>query len=252
MQLILDQHVDTTGRFLLPSTDEINADLAVRQALYQWASQATNKHQLSYELWKRVLLQLTEYDGNRQWVLPLGEEWHINRIGDALEIQVTDAVTVDKGGEQSTHLGTDSIAWSFVREANDDQSSATSLVVRLPPDLNVEANKSSRGIINFGLSRAGDGDLHATSWKITPPWREGRSPVKLGSFLRGQKVPLHLRDSTPIVVCELKQTDSTEIVSSLVAVLVNDKWVVDAAWNSDASVNEGISEASCIILRLDG
>lgn len=250
VQIILEQRVDTAGRFLLP---ESISDLAVREALYKWASQSTNKYQLSYELWKRVILQLTEYHNNRNWVLPLGEGWNIKRLGDALQID-TDTREDDKdvhsqhGSKvdppiQSASLSIDSIPWSLVHELSSGQTSADTFLVKVPSHISSKDFNRNNGTINFVLSSA-----RAQNWKFTPPWREGRSPLKLGSFLRGQKVPLHLRDTTQTIICEIQQAKE----SLLVAVLVNDKWVVDAAWNSATSTDEEASITQYIRLCLEG
>jgi len=71
---------------------------------------------------------------------------------------------------------------------------------------------------------------HHDNLAITPPWRRGRSPIRVTEFLRGQKVPLHLRRQAPIVY--RRDTDGT---LSLVAVHVSskDEWIVDELFDPD-------------------
>lgn len=255
VQLILNKRVTKTGQFLLSDNENVNlSDLAVRQALYEWASQATNKRQLSYDLWKRVMDQLEHRHNNRQWVLPLGDEWNIQRVGDSLQVVNTATFTAGQGnGEGYQELALperEMLEWSMVEEINGNRQSETSkLVVRLPSELNsIEAKKIS-DVLKF--MKASPGDFQGIQWKITPPWRTGRSPVKLGSFLRGQKVPLHLRDSAPVIICKVRPAhEISEADPVLVAVQINGKWVVDAAWDSTGAVDQGASQNSYALLRL--
>ena len=61
--------------------------------------------------------------------------------------------------------------------------------------------------------------------KFTPPWRKGRSAIKIKEFLRGQKVPLHLRDES-IVLC---LTDNDTLAQHALAVYLDDTgWIVNA------------------------
>ena len=250
--MILKKHVDKTGRFILSDNEKVNlSDLAARQALYEWASRATNKRQLSYDLWKRVLDQLEIHHSNRQWVLSLGDEWSMHRMGDALQVLNATTYAAGKGnGEGYPEIAVperEMIEWSVVEEiTRSHQSETSSLVVRLPSELNIEANKIEDTITFVKVSPC---DFQGIQWKITPPWRKGRSPVKLGSFLRGQKVPLHLRDSAPVIVCEMRPDYNISAADSvLVAVRVNYKWVVDAAW--DSAANQGASLNTYALLRL--
>ena len=223
--------MDEHGRFLIPTGNYL--DLVARQALYEWVSQSISNQQVSYDLWKRVSSRLTDYPQNRQWTLELGSGWNLRRIGDALEtfFAADDNRTIN--GQQSDDPLTildsaEEISWSY----EDDATEQSTLAIILDPGL---SNSSFR----FVKSTAGAGKSNVCSWKFTPPSRKGRSPLKLLAFLRGQKVPLHLRESTPIIYfqshTENASSNFDNAESLLVAVFLNNKWVVDSAWNPSTS-----------------
>ena len=201
---------------MVVSTADFRADIVARHALYDWASSATGGHQVSYDLWKKILFQLEEYPENRIWTLPLGNGWQVVRTGEALE--VVPETTQD---QRSDATGEEALPWSY---ANKSSSEDCTLVVTPPTTKLLSPD-------NFIFFKSTVGGAGMSSWKFTPPWRTGSSPSKLGHFLRGQKVPLHLRGSTPVVYC--RNTGKDEVL--LVAVLVNGRWVEDVAWSSDTN-----------------
>ena len=78
--------------------------------------------------------------------------------------------------------------------------------------------------------------------RFTPSWRS--SPVKIRQFLRGQNVPLHERDSVPVLLLLLSAQKggnddesnghslATEMTALpiVAAVWVRDQWMVDKAY----------------------
>jgi hypothetical protein len=73
------------------------------------------------------------------------------------------------------------------------------------------------------------------SWTFVPPWRKGRSPIKVKDFLRGQKVPLHYRSGAPILYLV---GDDTAVA---VYVKQNDghgKWIMHADFEAADDTNE--------------
>jgi tRNA(Ile)-lysidine synthase TilS/MesJ len=108
---------------------------------------------------------------------------------------------------------------------------------------------------------------------FVPSWRRGRTPIKLKQFLRGQDIPLYQRDATPIILLvpssstttattsnnsELVQEDEVDTPTNkgagvkgsyddhcsmvespltpiVVAVCVNDKWMIHADYDPTAS-----------------
>ena len=236
VQPFLSEHVDSENRFLLASDISFETNLIARQALYEWASSRAEKHQVSYEIWKNVLSQLRDYPNNRKWTMPLGSGWHVVRNGEALEVmwEASEAHGFPTASPQYRE-NERMLSWHSVGDA----PAGPSLIVR--PVVHRESHEDC----TFVQTTAGAGGTSVNAWTFTPPWRESSSPSKLGSFLRGQKVPLHLRESTPIIVCRCGGTDQ----ASLVAVRVGDKWFVNAAtWKPISTHNEEGNGAMAIVL----
>jgi hypothetical protein len=109
-----------------------------------------------------------------------------------------------------------------------------------------------RSNVDAAASRDPNGKL-----LFTPPWRKGRSPVKVTEFLRGQKVPLHARSQTPVVLMIPKAGSewSGNIVPCLVAVHVatKDKWIVDAEFGEgdDGVGSEGGRASVAVRVRTE-
>jgi hypothetical protein len=88
---------------------------------------------------------------------------------------------------------------------------------------------------------ANDKNGAAPQWlRFVPPWKKSdhthtSSPVKLRAFLRGQKVPVHLRDTTPLLFLE-SGGDSTarQRQRHLIAVCVRDNWIISKEFHVDA------------------
>lgn len=236
VQPFISEHVDSKNRFLLASKISFEWDLIARESLYEWASSLTDKHQVSYDLWKNVISQLRDYPESRQWTLPLGSGWYIVRSGDALEVvggAGDDQSFVAASQQHEEHE--QNLPWHLV----DDAPEGPFMIVR--PVSRLESHED----YTFVKTTAGARGTSLNSWQFTPPWRDGSSPSKLGSFLRGQKVPLHLRESTPIIVCRRGEANQ----ACLVAVQVGDKWVVNAAaWKPRSRDNEEGNPAIAIHL----
>jgi hypothetical protein len=94
----------------------------------------------------------------------------------------------------------------------------------------------------------GDDDVSArsssTSLRFTPPWRS--SPSKIRAFLRGQKVPVHLRDSTQVLFLNIGEesrdatfstVSRTQRREKLVAVCIRDEWFVDKEFHLSAAAS---------------
>lgn len=201
------------GIFLLPA-DPDQFDLAVREALHMWVVTQSHGHQFGYEHTQRVCKQIHASPGKRNWRLNIGNGWDIQRKGDALRL-VCDEDTASKNDFRSA----DELAWCRVEDfaaADDDRT--TAVVIKCPQNMASQSPRFLRSIVR---------DRHLF---ITPSWRKGRSPIRVGEFLRGQQVPLHMRQEAPIIT--LLRDEGRE---SLVAVYVitKNKWVVDAEFASD-------------------
>jgi hypothetical protein len=250
---LLEQHVDENGRFLLDFNNNPSPNLAMRQALYLWASKAVNQHRFSYEIWRAIEYQLESHPHNRQWTLPLGDGWYVERLGDSLQMGSSMVGDRPAGNAKMSEVaqGLCSLTWSFANGpfANDEMTKNGKLVVACDEKLIGDGNCNG---FSFVISKAGTSEGKQNRWMFTPPWRTGRSPLTLGSFLRGQKVPLHLRASASIIYCQHRKLGMDELAEPVfVAVCINNKWIVDAAWVPDRG--EGGSRElniSTIILNL--
>mmetsp|Transcript_29694 Transcript_29694/g.39657 ORF Transcript_29694/g.39657 Transcript_29694/m.39657 type:complete len:111 (+) Transcript_29694:1176-1508(+) len=92
-----------------------------------------------------------------------------------------------------------------------------------------------------------------------PPWRRGRSPIKIKEFLRGQKVPLHRRPYAPVLFFENKTNkervaiavfveNSTAENTEMIPVEGKGKWVVHADFDGQGGENES-NERVCVLVR---
>lgn len=159
--------------------------------------------------------QLQDYPDRLQWSLNVGKGWNIVRRGNILDVNRDNATTGAANVEETR------LRWSTMGRGDgddDDDSVVVAVRVRLMPP-------TAREPV-FLLSTA----ANASKWPFTPPWRSG--PLKVKDFLRGQKIPLHQRPDIPIIYT----TTDAEPTEKVVALLVNDKWVVDAHF--DAAPND--------------
>jgi hypothetical protein len=147
-----------------------------KEALYLWARSQMMGYPLSYDQLQRVCAQIAVHPHQQQWTLQVGGGWNIVRNGAALS--VTGGGTEDKGTEKLER----ELEWSYVDDTVESQEMVDALLVRV----------DNTNCI-FVLSDA----RRTGKCLFTPPWRE--NPLELRDFLRGQKVPLHLRGCTPVI-----------------------------------------------------
>jgi tRNA(Ile)-lysidine synthetase-like protein len=189
------------GSFLLPESPTLN--LVEKEALHRWATQQMVT--LPYDQLQRICRQLQDYPTSQQWTLHVGSGWNVVRNGKALDLQQHVELPAMNA------LDGQMLTWVI----GPDGSSDDDLVLRMPSS-----------DLQFSLSTAGK----VSRWLFTPSWRVEHRPIKLKDFLRGQKIPLHLREHIPIIYVRGTAT--------LVAVQVDDaKWIVDAAF--DPAVGDG-------------
>lgn len=226
--IYLKMHVLEDGSFVLPNDGHRSTlNLVEKEALHKWATTTPQRMAtLSYDQLERICHQLHEYPTSQQWTLQVGSGWNVIRNGKALHVQRQD--DVDLTGRNAllddpmltwVNIGTDG---SSIDDNDDD------LVIRIP----------SSADLQFSLSTAGK----ASRWLYTPSWRVEHRPIKLKDFLRGQKIPLHLREHIPIIY--------VSGTSTLVAVQVDDsnKWILDAAF--DPAVGGGDFDRVRLILPI--
>ncbi len=178
-------------------------------AFYIWASNLTDrKLQLSYDQINRIKSQVENYPDRLQWTIDVGDLWRVQRNGNVLTL-LHDTASIRN-----------SLPWYIVKtetalfDANDQLESTAELFFSVPPML---ANST------VTIKRVKDiGNV-----KFLPQWRKGRSPIKIKELLRGQKIPLHLRDEATVLCLS---TASDEQVFAVYLEASDDhkigKWIV--------------------------
>jgi len=194
------------SEFWLPG-DEV--DILCEEAFYIWASKVTDrKLQLSYDQINRIKFQVENYPGKLQWTIDVGDLWRVQRNGNVLTLV------------HETESISDSLPWYIVEtnhvlfDVNDQLESDTELIIKLPPKME-SSSLSMKRVKDVGNMR------------FLPQWRKGRSPIKIKELLRGQKIPLHLRDETSVLCISVGSEDQ------IVAVYIqqsdedaNGKWII--------------------------
>ena len=174
------------GIFPIPSGGMFT--IVHEQALHAWAeSQSGGNLILSYEQVKRVTEQISLYPQKKKWTLHVGKNWNVRRNGDILLIEenAVDSATAVGGN------GNVKASWKLCQDEKDIGEAnviCEQHIVQLlvPPGTQIN---------ELELKRV-DGNQSNT---FLPPWRKGRSPIKIKDFLRGQNVSLHNREITPIL-----------------------------------------------------
>ena len=184
-----------TNRYFPLPLDQNKLTLVAREALHSWSKQRGAV--LSYDQLQRVCAQLESYPDAIQWTLQVGEGWNIVRNGASLDV-------VHDGDVEEALVQEQPIEWSLVEGAVDADGKDL-IMIRL--------DKAPSDNPAFVRSTSGQ----VSNAPFTPSWRN--NPIKVKEFLRGQKVPLHLRDQVPVV----------QLGGKVVAVFINGKWEVDAA-----------------------
>lgn len=196
------------SEFWLPR-DEI--DIVCEEAFHIWASKVTDrKLQLSYDQINRIKFQVKSYPGRLKWTIDVGGLWRVQRNGSVLTLL------------HDNECVSETLPWYIVEtkavqfDVNDQEDNDTELFASIPQTLEKSA---------LTIKRVKD----VGNVMFLPHWRKGRSPIKIKELLRGQKIPLHLRDET-LVLC-ISTEDSEEIV----AVYIHDsdtnnagKWIIQS------------------------
>jgi tRNA(Ile)-lysidine synthetase-like protein len=233
---------------LLPSTKqsrvyghhgEVELDLMARHALHRWlarrqaqlSSRRTDKESsryISYDHIQLIWRQLQEHAHNQCWRLDIGEGWTVVRLGNVLllEDSTLEHMSADDRGFQNVEV-------KWASEEYQDQSGLplqndrAALVLHVPSE--IAARKSVR-LYSATLASSPE------RLSFRPPWRENAIPLK--DFLRGQKVPLHQRPHTPLVLFCESQADDAAVEVAAVRVTHKDQWVVHAQF---AKATDGTS-----------
>lgn len=181
----LDPTEGNRGIFPIPRGGRFT--IVHEQALHAWAeSQSGGNLIMSYEQVKRVTEQISLYPQRKKWTLHVGKNWNVRRNGHVLLIEVNgveSASTMEGNGNVKA-------SWKLSQDEKDigEANVIGEFIVQLlvPPSTKID---------NLELKYVGGNQSNV----FLPPWRKGRSPTKIKDFLRGQKVPLHNREGTPIL-----------------------------------------------------
>ena len=224
--------------FPLPNNGDTPLDVVYEKALHQWfvASAAGGAGQsngdeasadsgaaavLPYERLSRIRSQIADHPERRRWAVNVGGGWDVVRAGDVLEVRRTRSMggSGGVGGETEGRLGVSlegtDVLWKIVSHVSRIESSDT-----MEGMVRLNLNLPSSSLSDLSLVAAGD----YMGAKFVPPWRRGRSPIKLKDFLRGQGVPLHRREHA-VVLCLARvagPSDNGEEETAVVAVYIEE------------------------------
>ena len=246
--------------------DSGNGIDAVSDDDFTSSTERTLNSNLSYEQLRRVVNQLDDYPNNRQWTLQIGSHWNVIRIGDVLSVVVA-------SNHKSPSTSEDGSLGGFGGDLNHNNGPITSSgfyrspkllsyerLPKLSPDHRQEQDDKSRSSITICIPGDNNHDLDMTflistvgSWEsnvksatteypppsppsltFVPKWRKGRTPIKLKHFLRGQHIPQHERETTPIIMLRLATKDSHDGIAhhAVVAVYIKNEWMIHADYDS--------------------
>lgn len=219
---------------------ETQFGLVEQEALRLWITRfAKRELQLSFDHMCRIQDQIQFYPDRLQWTLDVGDNWGIRRNGNAL------TVMKNKGGGETEPSGIhstskESHSWEIVRTETDatGHNHGESSLEESPSDtVELCFNSFPKHFEKSTLAIKRVRDIG--NMKFIPPWRKGRSAVKVREFLRGQKVPLHCRDPA-LVLCFADSNVSNDAL----AVYLEDygtneagKWII----HSDFEHKNGMS-----------
>jgi hypothetical protein len=149
--------------------------------------------------------------------MDFGESWRLKRNGNTLVFSQVD--------DQNQPFTVGINSWMILGGSEADVSNFDAALIHelrfgyLPT--NVERS-------TFKIERVKD----CEGMTFIPPWRKGRSAIKLKEFLRGQKVPLHRRDEA-IVLCF-----SDDASKNALAVYIEDtnEWIVNANFYPEENI----------------
>ena len=191
-------------------------DLVREEALRIWITRETNREiQLPYDQMIRIRDQINNHPEKLQWALDVGNGWKLRRNGNTLGI-----VKGERGGGVK-------LPWIIMQP---EQFSSQS------DDHDIECIVDTHNLC-FSLSQF----TEHSSMKIEqvkdcgnlsflPPWRKGRTAIKVKQFLRGQKVPLHRRDEA-FVLCITGVSSRYALAVYLEEVDGGDRWIVNAEYS---------------------
>lgn len=220
---------------LVESSDLSITLLVQSQTLYQWITKSVQG--VSYETLQRVLDQLRNHPQRQEWIMEVGQGWSVQRRGAVLRM-LGPTLTFDQEMIDRPTV----IEWSWSLVVSDNNGSTTpsdngpnnfrwSSSTSNPLILCVSSDWVDQTLNFYQTTLAEYEATKVNAITFRPPWK--LSTVKLRQFLRGQGVPLHQRDDTPLLIAK----------HSIVAVQIRNEnrqeWVV----HGDFYCKENVSVA---------
>jgi tRNA(Ile)-lysidine synthetase-like protein len=244
-----DNHIIDGSPHSFMSLSSTWSPLVFKHALYKWIKIGHPNVWISYERISFVVSQVMKYPKRVEWRINLGKGYDIQRIGDTLLVRRDEeANTVDHGTHSNNFFPWRRLNWSKNSTEVDNERPDDS-ILELPVwvqesdvqfHLTLLSAQSTMGFEHVSLNK-----LH-----FLPPWRRGRTPIEIGDFLRGQKVPLYERKHAPIIVMssDTEHSNSNSAVNhpsdlpyvKIVAVYVQtkSKWLIDSDFSLPSDSDE--------------
>lgn len=175
--------------FVLPAKRGL--DMIEEEALHRWIlTLSNNELKLGYEKLSSICKQIANHPDRQQWQIGLGSGWSVKRTGYVLQLYHNGNICAESK----------SCGWKI--EKNQKQEYGADPRCSHKVELFFKGMKKHSNI-NFTVKQV-DGNEHL---KFSPPWRKGKSPLKVKDFLRGQKVPLHRRNVAPILIATVEESE---------------------------------------------
>jgi len=241
--------------------DDGASPLVQSQALFRWMQQEMerrHRHELSskdngnpspsvsYEMLQRVLEQLRNHPNQLDWTMDLGGKYSLQRKGSRLKILGMNSELQDSKSEIPW-------TWSIMATTIKDETSAagsenSALTLAIPAEMITSDLQFVESTVEEYAK------MPNALLRFRPPWKPRTgSPIKLRQFLRGQQVPLHERDTTPLLLlCMMKTSqlddDDDNMMTTIVAVQVKGSWIVHADYQQE---DIKTSESGGILLHVE-
>lgn len=207
--------------------DGLQYGVVQEEALYSWMTDLSDGElRISYDKMLLIRDKIQNHPDSLQWKMDLGGSWRLERNGNTLVIsQGVKRNQLPSAGINSWMI----FAGSEVVASNFDPKLTHELRLGCLPK-NVESS-------TFKIEKVKD----CEGIRFIPPWRKGRSALKLKEFLRGQKVPLHRRKEA-LVLCY-----SGDASKNALAIYIEntDEWIV----NANFSPEEDLSVTKVVLLK---
>ncbi len=231
----------------LVESDNLSVTSLVQsQTLYQWITKSSLD--ISYETFQRVVDQLRKFPQRQEWIMELGQGWSVQRKGAILRILKP---TSNTAKNDKPVVWT----WSIVSKDNlitvrdNTKGKLLNPFSKKEIILWVSADWISQNVNAYQTTVAAySKDTKSKGLTFRPPWKSSSSSsssVKLRQFLRGQGIPLHQRDDTPLLVVD----------DCIIAVQIRTEnrceWIV----HGDYSSSEEVLPHECtakVLIRLVG